>query len=80
MSITVAVITHDRLSKLEHILYVISEQTVQPDKVEVYYSGYVDEFVYRFNSREGELCDVFADIVGRVSTTGKLPYKTLKTA
>jgi transposase-like protein len=41
---------------------------------------YVDEFVYRFNSREGELCDVFADIVGRVSTTGKLPYKTLKTA
>ncbi|MDP3989087.1 MAG: IS1595 family transposase [bacterium] len=41
---------------------------------------YVDEFVYRFNSREGELCDVFADIVGRVSTTGKLPYKKLKTA
>lgn len=43
MSITVAVITHDRLEKLKHILYVISEQTVQPDKVEVYYSGYGDE-------------------------------------
>lgn len=40
MSVTVAVITHDRLRKLEHILYVISEQTIQPDKVEVYYSGY----------------------------------------
>jgi hypothetical protein len=43
MSVTVAVITHDRLEKLKHILYVISEQTVQPDKVEVYYSGYGDE-------------------------------------
>lgn len=43
MTVTVAVITHDRLKKLEHILYVISEQTVQPDKIEVYYSGYVNE-------------------------------------
>lgn len=40
MSVTVAVITHDRLKKLEHLLYLISEQTVQPDQVEVYYSGY----------------------------------------
>lgn len=40
MSVTVAVITHDRLKKLEHILYIISEQTVQPDLVEVYHSGY----------------------------------------
>ena len=43
MSVTVAVITHDRLKKLEHILYVISEQTVQPERIEVYYSGYSDE-------------------------------------
>lgn len=42
MSITVAVITHDRLRKLEHLLYIIGEQTVQPDRVEVYYSGYED--------------------------------------
>lgn len=42
MTVTVAVITHDRVRKLEHILYVISEQTVQPDRVEVYYSGYDD--------------------------------------
>ncbi len=40
MTVTVAVITHDRLKKLEHILYCIYEQTVQPDKVVVYYSGY----------------------------------------
>lgn len=42
MSVTIAVITHDRLRKLEHLLYIISEQTVQPDRVEVYYSGYED--------------------------------------
>jgi len=42
MTVTVAVITHDRARKLEHILYVISEQTVQPDKVVIYYSGYED--------------------------------------
>jgi len=56
MSITVAVITHDRLSKLEHILYVISEQTVQPDKVEVYYSGYegseLDDLQDKYRSYE----------------------------
>lgn len=40
MSVTIAVITHARLRKLEHLLYIISEQTVQPDVVEVYYSGY----------------------------------------
>lgn len=42
MSVTVAVITHDRLKKLEYLLYQISEQTTQPDKVEVYHSGYDD--------------------------------------
>lgn len=43
MTVTVAVITHDRFKKLHHILYVIGEQTVQPDKVIIYASGYSDE-------------------------------------
>lgn len=38
---------------------------------------YVDEFVFRFNNRASELVDVFADIVGRVSESEKLAYKTL---
>jgi hypothetical protein len=44
-SLTVAVITHDRLKKLEHLLYELKEQTQQPDKVVVYCSGYEDDVV-----------------------------------
>jgi len=43
MTLTIAVITHDRFKKLQHILYVIGEQTVQPDKVVIYASGYSHE-------------------------------------
>lgn len=38
---------------------------------------YVDEFAYRFNSRTNETADNFADIVGRVSASARLPYKAL---
>ena len=38
---------------------------------------YVDEFVYRHNSRGVSLSDMFADVVDRVSNSAKLPYKTL---
>lgn len=38
---------------------------------------YVDEFVYRHNSRGASLSDMFADVVDRVSNSAKLPYKTL---
>jgi len=38
---------------------------------------YVDEFVYRFNNRNANLGDVFPDILGRVSATSNLSYKTL---
>jgi hypothetical protein len=40
MTTTIAVITHDRFKKLNHLLYEIGEQTVQPDRVEIYASGY----------------------------------------
>lgn len=43
MTVTVAVITHDRFKKLQHILYVIGEQTVQPGRVVIYASGYSHE-------------------------------------
>lgn len=38
---------------------------------------YVDEFVYRFNAREEEFADTFADVVKRVSSTDVLPYRAL---
>lgn len=38
---------------------------------------YVDEFVFRFNNRDTELSDVFANVVGRVSESRALPYKNL---
>lgn len=38
---------------------------------------YVDEFVYRFNSREVGFPDVFSDMVSRVSEAPRLPYKVL---
>lgn len=38
---------------------------------------YVDEFVYRFNRREREIGEVFADAVHRVTMGGKLGYKRL---
>lgn len=38
---------------------------------------YVDEFVYRFNRREREIGEVFADAVHKVSQNGRLGYKQL---
>jgi len=38
---------------------------------------YVDEFVFRFNNRNNQLADVFAEVVGRVSEGQKLSYKNL---
>lgn len=38
---------------------------------------YVDEFAYRFNARDIEFTDVFANVVKNVSTTDTLQYKTL---
>lgn len=44
-TLTVAVISHDRLKKLEHLLYELKEQTLQPDKVVVYCSGYESDVI-----------------------------------
>jgi hypothetical protein len=41
-TLTVAIISHDRLKKLEHMIYEMSEQTLQADKLMVYCSGYDD--------------------------------------
>lgn len=38
---------------------------------------YVDEFAYRFNSRDVMFPQVFSDIVGKVAESRKLPYKVL---
>lgn len=38
---------------------------------------YIDEFVYRFNSRSEEMSERFAGVVKRISENGKLSYKTL---
>ncbi len=38
---------------------------------------YVDEFVYRYNTRGENMESIFADIVDRVSKSATLPYKTL---
>lgn len=39
---------------------------------------YIDEFIYRFNSRSEELTDIFADLLERVSEGSPLPHKKLK--
>lgn len=41
---------------------------------------YVDEFVYRYNRREREIGEVFADAVHKVTTSDTLRYKTLTKA
>lgn len=38
---------------------------------------YVDEFVFRFNTRAEDMQIVFSEVVQRVSAHGTLPYKTL---
>jgi transposase-like protein len=38
---------------------------------------YVDEFSYRFNNREENFTNTFADVLYRVSTSEILPYKVL---
>ncbi|PIR98021.1 MAG: IS1595 family transposase [Candidatus Colwellbacteria bacterium CG10_big_fil_rev_8_21_14_0_10_42_22] len=38
---------------------------------------YIDEFIYRFNTRSEELTDLFADLVSRVSESNPLPRKEL---
>lgn len=38
---------------------------------------YVDEFVYRYNRREREIGEVFADAVHKVTMNGKLGYTKL---
>lgn len=38
---------------------------------------YVDEFAFRFNSREVEFPQVFSDMVGKVADAPRLPYKVL---
>ncbi len=38
---------------------------------------YVNEFAYRFNRRELEKMDIFADVVKRISKNGKMSYKAL---
>lgn len=38
---------------------------------------YIDEIAYRFNNRDEDMADVFADVVQRVSKRGKMSYKKL---
>jgi len=38
---------------------------------------YIDEIVFRFNNRENDMADIFADVVTRVSKRGKMSYKRL---
>lgn len=38
---------------------------------------YVDEFVFRFNSRPLPMAEVFGNVVARVTETAQLPYKRL---
>jgi hypothetical protein len=38
---------------------------------------YVDEFVFRFNTREDAFSNTFAGVVNRVSAATPLPYKAL---
>lgn len=38
---------------------------------------YVDEFVYRYNGRDTDFSDMFADLVAKVSLGNQLNYKTL---
>lgn len=38
---------------------------------------YVDEFAYRFNTRDGEFMGVFANVVQNVSDNSPLPYRKL---
>lgn len=38
---------------------------------------YIDEIAYRFNHREEDMADVFADVIGHMSKRGKMSYKRL---
>jgi|ERR1051326_864267 transposase-like protein len=38
---------------------------------------YVDEFIFRFNRKGESMLNVFSDVVAKVSTSTKLPYKEL---
>lgn len=44
-TVTIALISHDRLKKLEHMIYEMQEQTRQPDVIKAYISGYTDREV-----------------------------------
>jgi len=38
---------------------------------------YVDEFVFRFNTRKDEMDERFGEVVNKISKRGKMSYKTL---